>query len=183
MRKVKYDERDPLDPETERLFYKLAVEKNRLAEAVKFCDDSSKRYTYRQKRRWAVEAMMEGRPFSIPVIDAKKEKAFMQDPPPKLSGPVIPTKDAGVAARWVFDNMHADVTEADAPSSGAWSLLLWARESTDKFHSQYGMLVAKGDAGGDPDKMADEKKFAEDESKLSVMERMVAEKLRIESGK
>jgi hypothetical protein len=37
--------------------------------------------------------------------------------------------------RWAFENlMVMDVSPADAPSAGAWGLLLWARSNPDDFY-------------------------------------------------
>jgi len=99
-----------------------------------------------QESRWAALKMeREQRRFGVEPVGGGNVEEDEPAPKPDLSAlkgkPAISIVEA---AAWVFEMLDCDwVTPADAPSSGAWSLLIWARSSMAARSEFYKMFANK----------------------------------------
>lgn len=83
--------------------------------------------------------------------------------------------DMREAVEWVFQFVdHANITASDAPSAGAWSLIMWVRESTanrSEFYKTFAkaLMPTKSQVDGGAGKLVDDGRAT-----IALAERMAA---------
>ena len=99
-----------------------------------------------KESRWAaLEMEREQRRFGVEPVGGGNGEGDGSAPKPDLSAlKGKPSVRIVEAAAWVFEMLDCDwVAPADAPSSGAWSLLIWARSSMAARSDFYKMFANK----------------------------------------
>lgn len=80
-----------------------------------------------------------------PAVPTRRSMPLQPEGPPLLHKDTFkdrvstPTTDFF----WAYENLNLDVSPADAPSGGAWSMLLDGRSDRQRFFDRFGRLIQK----------------------------------------